>query len=187
MSIVSTSDFRKGLKIEHEGEPYLIVDFVHYKPGKGGAFVRATVKNLINGKTVEITWRSGEKVKRPDLEEKEFQYLYREGDAFNFMDNGTYEQVTINQDQLGLAGDYMKENAVYRLMSFNGKVISVEPPMFMELEIIETEPGIRGDTVTGGSKPAILETGKRVMVPLFVNQGEVIRVDTRTADYLERV
>lgn len=185
--MISTSDFRKGMKIEHESEPYQILDFVHYKPGKGGAFVRATVKNLLNGKIVEITWRSGEKVRKPDLIEKEYQYLYSDGDTYNFMDNQSFEQFPVTREQLGDTLAWLKENENYRLMNFNGQVIAVEPPIFMELEIVETEPGVRGDTVTGANKPAVLETGKKIQVPLFVNQNERVRVDTRTGEYLERV
>ncbi|ADU66310.1 elongation factor P [Desulfurispirillum indicum] len=186
--MITTSDFRKGMKIEHEGEPYSIIDFVHYKPGKGGAFVRATVRNLLSNKIIEITWRSGEKVKKPDLDERMYQYLYSDGDdAYHFMDNGTYEQITLNGSQIENAKDFMKENENYQIMMFNGKAISVEPPTFMELLIAKAEPGLRGDTATAGTKPAILETGKKIQVPLFVNEGEVVKVDTRTAEYLERV
>ncbi|MBB5022564.1 elongation factor P [Desulfurispira natronophila] len=185
--MITTSDFRKGMKIEHENEPYTILDFVHYKPGKGGAFIRATVRNLLSGKIVEITWRSGEKVKRPDLDERSYQYLYSDGDTYHFMDNTTFDQIPLTADQVGNAREYMKENENFQIMIYNGRPIAVEPPIFMELLITSSEPGLKGDTATGGTKPAILETGKKIQVPLFVNEGESVKVDTRTGEYLERV
>ena len=183
----STAEFKKGLKIELEGKPFLIVDFQHVKPGKGGAFVRTKLKNMINGRVVEQTFRSGEKVGRPDLEEKEMQYLYREGDNFVFMDNATYEQVYLSKEQLGEQAQFLQENINIKLLYFNKEPLGLELPNFVELKVTSTEPGFKGDTATGGSKPATLETGALIQVPLFIAEGDRIRVDTRTGSYMERV
>lgn len=183
----STADFRKGLKIEWEGKPYLIVDFQHVKPGKGGAFVRTKLKNMISGRVIDQTFRSGEKVGIPDLEEKEMQYLYREGDQFVFMDNDTYDQVYLTREQIGEQAQFLQENINIKLLYFKKEPIGLELPNFVELTVTATEPGIKGDTATGGNKPATLETGAVIQVPLFVSEGDRIRVDTRTGEYLERV
>jgi elongation factor P len=183
----STPDFRKGLKIEINGEPFTMVDFLHVKPGKGGAFVRTTLKSLISGNVIERTFRSGEKVDKPDLEEKQMQYLYESEGEFHFMDQETYEQSFLTQDQLGDARNYLQENIVVTVLFHNGKPIGVEVPIFVELAVSQTEPGVRGDTASGGSKPAVLETGMTVQVPLFVNEGDVLKIDTRTGKYMERV
>ncbi len=183
----STPDFRKGLKIELNGEPFTIVDFLHVKPGKGGAFVRTTLKSLISGNVLERTFRSGEKVDKPDLEEKAMQFLYESGGEFHFMDMETYEQLFLTEDQLGDNRGYLQENVVCTLLFHNGKPIGVEVPIFVELAVASTEPGVRGDTASGGSKPATLTTGLVVQVPLFVDEGEVLKVDTRTGKYIERV
>ena len=184
---VSTADFRKGLKIELEGEPYTIVDFLHVKPGKGGAFVRTKLKSLVTGNVIDKTFRSGEKVQSPALDERNMQYLYREGERYHFMDSETYEEFTLTQDQLGEHKDFLGENIEVKVLFHNEKAIGVELPIFVELKIVRTEPGVRGNTASGGSKPATLETGTVIQVPLFLNEGDVIKVDTRTGEYIERV
>ncbi len=183
----STAEFKKGLKIELEGKPFLIVDFQHVKPGKGGAFVRTKLKNMINGRVIDQTFRSGEKVGRPDLEEKEMQYLYREGDNFVFMDNATYDQVYLSKDQIGEQTQFLQENINIKLLYFNKEPLGLELPNFVELKVTSTEPGFKGDTATGGNKPATLETGAVIQVPLFIAEGDLIKVDTRTGSYMERV
>jgi len=182
----STGDFKKGLKIELDGTPYVIVDFLHVKPGKGGAFVRTKIKNLMTGKVLDQTFRSGEKVKRPDLVEREMQYLYREGDNFNLMDNETYEQVALTAEQLGDAVLFLVENMNVNVLFFNQQPVAVDLPTFVELEVAQTEPGVKGDTASGGSKPATLESGAVLQVPLFINEGDRVKVDTRTGSYIER-
>ena len=183
----STSEFRKGLKIELDGKPYIMVDFQHVKPGKGGAFVRTKLRNLATGAVIERTFRSGEKVDKPDLEEKEMQYLYKDDDGYQFMDMETFEQVFITADQVGESADFLKDGLELTVLYHDNKPISLELPNFVELKIIETKPGVKGDTASGGSKPAKLETGLVVQVPLFLEEGEVLRIDTRTGEYIERV
>jgi len=183
----STAQFRKGLKIEMSGEPFVIVDFQHVKPGKGGAFVRTKIKSLTSGNVLDKTFRSGEKVDVPDLEEKKMSYLYRDESGYCFMDTQTYDQMTLKEDQIGEAIDYLKENIEVEVLFHNAIPIGIDLPMFLELEIVETDPGIRGNTASGGSKPAKLETGITVSVPLFLNEGDIIKVDTRTGEYIERV
>lgn len=183
----STADFKKGLKIEIDGTPYVIVDFLHVKPGKGGAFVRTKLKNLLTGRVIDQTFRAGERVRRPDLMEREMQYLYREGDNFYMMDNETFDQIFLTGEQLGDARLFLKENLNVKVLFFNRQPVAVELPTFVELAVAETEPGVRGDTATGGSKPATLETGAVIQVPLFVEQGDMVKVDTRTGEYIERV
>jgi elongation factor P len=183
----STAEFKKGLKIELDGVPYTIVDFQHVKPGKGGAFVRTKLKSLLTGRVLDQTFRSGEKVKRPDLMEREMEYLYREGDSFCMMDNETYEQMMLTADQVGEARLYLTENLNVKILFFNQQPVGVEVPLFVELEVAQTEPGVKGDTAAGGTKPAILESGVSIQVPLFINEGDRVRVDTRTGTYIERV
>jgi elongation factor P len=183
----STAEFKKGLKIELDGVPYAIVDFQHVKPGKGGAFVRTKLKSLLTGRVLDQTFRSGEKVKRPDLMEREMQYLYREGDTFCMMDNETYEQIMITEDQVGEAGLYLTENLDVKILFFNQQPVGVELPLFVQLEVAQTEPGVKGDTAAGGTKPATLESGVTIQVPLFISEGERVKVDTRTGTYIERV
>lgn len=183
----STAEFKKGLKIEIDGTPYLIVDFQHVKPGKGGAFVRTKLKNLLNGRVVDQTFRSGEKVEKPDLMEREMQYLYREGDRYCMMDNETYEQIMLTEEQVGEARLYLIENLNVEVLFFNQAPLAVELPNFVELEVAQTEPGFKGDTAAGGTKPATLESGATVQVPLFISEGDRVRVDTRTGNYIERV
>jgi elongation factor P len=182
----STGDFKKGLKIEIDGIPYAIVDFLHVKPGKGGAFVRTKIKNLMTGKVLDQTFRSGEKVKRPDLAEREMQFLYRDGDSFFMMDNETYEQLALTSEQLGDAVLYLIENLNLKVLFFNQQPVAVEVPNFVELTVAQAEPGVKGDTASGGTKPATLESGAVIQVPLFINEGDRVRVDTRTGTYIER-
>jgi len=184
--MISAGEFRKGITIEIDNYVYVIVDFQHVKPGKGAAFVRTKIKNIMNGSVLERTFNPNEKVPRANVETKEMQYLYNDGDMFHFMDTKTYEQIALNSDQVGDAMKYVKENMSVTMKFFKGAPFSVEPPNFVELKIIQTEPGVKGDTVTGASKPATLETGAVVNVPLFINEGEVIRVDTRSDEYMER-
>jgi elongation factor P len=183
----STAEFKKGLKIELDGVPYAIVDFQHVKPGKGGAFVRTKLKSLLSGRVLDQTFRSGEKVKRPDLMEREMQYLYREGDRFCMMDNETYEQIMLTEDQVGEARLFLTENLDVKILFFNQQPVAVELPLFVQLEVAQTEPGVKGDTAAGGTKPATLESGVTIQVPLFISEGERVKVDTRTGIYIERV
>jgi elongation factor P len=185
--LLSTSDFRNGLKIEVEGEPYAIVEFQHVKPGKGGAFVRTKLKGIKTGSVIDRTFRSGEKFNEPNMEEREMQYLYASGDQYFFMDNQTYEQIAITEEDLGEGKKYLKENMSVKILLYNEKPIGVEVPMFVELKIVKTDPGVRGDTASGGTKPATLETGAVIKVPLYMNEGEIIKVDTRIGEYIERV
>jgi elongation factor P len=183
----STTDFRKGLKVEIGGEPFVIVDFQHVKPGKGGAFVRTRLKSLVSGNVIDQTFRSGDRVDKPDLEEREMQFLYQTGEEFHFMDTQTYEQLFLSAEHLGESKDYLKENCVIKALFHNKKPIGVEVPMFVELKIVKSDPGIRGDTATGATKPATLESGAIIQVPLFVEEGDVVRIDTRTREYITRV
>jgi elongation factor P len=183
----STAEFKKGLKIELDGVPYVIADFQHVKPGKGGAFVRTKLKSLLTGRVLDQTFRSGEKVKRPDLVERQMQYLYREGDRYCMMDNETYEQIMLTEDQVGEARLYLKENLDVNILFFNQEPVALEVPLFVELEVAQTEPGLKGDTAAGGTKPATLESGVTIQVPLFISEGERVKVDTRTGTYIERV
>jgi elongation factor P len=183
----STADFKKGLKIEIDGAPYTIVEFLHVKPGKGGAFVRTKIKNLMTGKVLDQTFRSGEKLKRPDLVEREMQFLYREGDSFYMMDNETYEQLALTSEQLGDSVLYLIENLNLKVLFFNQQPVAVEIPNFVELTVAQAEPGVKGDTASGGTKPATLESGAVIQVPLFINEGDQVKVDTRTGTYIERV
>ena len=182
----STTDFRKGLKIEMDGEPYVIVEVNHVKPGKGAAFVKTRIKSLVSGNVNDINFRSGDKVDTPNIEEKKMQFMYSDGDEYHFMDQTTYDQVMIHKENLGESVNYLHEDLDVEVLFFNDNAIGVETPTFVVLEITETEPGIRGDTATGGSKTATLETGKAINVPLFVEQGDCVKVDTRTGEYMER-
>ena len=185
--MISAGDFRNGITIEFEGNVYQIIEFQHVKPGKGAAFVRTKLKNIINGGVVEKTFRPTEKCPQARIDRKDMQYLYSDGDLFNFMDTETYDQIALNADAVGDALKFVKENEMVKICSYNGNVFAIEPPLFVELAITDTEPGFKGDTATGATKPAIVETGAKVMVPLFVDQGEVIKIDTRTGEYLSRV
>lgn len=183
---VSTAEFRKGLRIVFDGQPYAIIDFQHVKPGKGGAFVRTKLKHMTAGRVIDNTFRSGEKVELVDFEEKHMQFLYSD-DRYHFMDMETYEQVSLSADEVGDAREYLKENTEVEVLYIDGAPVTVELPNFAELRIVRTDPGVRGDTAQGGSKPATLETGAVVQVPLFLNEGDVVKVDTRTGQYLGRV
>ena len=186
--MISTSDFRKGLKVEYKGEPCEIVDFQHVKMGRGGAIVRTKLKNLKTGAVLEETFRSGEKLERPGLEEKTMQYLYSQGDEFYFMDLETYEQIPLTPSLLGESKNFLKESMTVKILYHRDVPISVEVPTFVELVVTKTDPaGFRGDTASGGGKPATLETGAVVKVPFHINEGDVIKVDTRTSEYIERV
>ena len=185
--MISAGDFRNGITLEIDGNVYQIMEFQHVKPGKGAAFVRTKIKNVMNGGVVEKTFRPTEKFPAARIDRVDMQYLYSDGDLYNFMDVNTYEQVALNQETIGDALKFVKENEMCKICSYNGKVFSVEPPLFVELEITDTEPGFKGDTATGATKPAVVETGATVYVPLFVNQGDKIKIDTRTGEYLSRV
>ncbi len=184
--MLSTTDFRRGLKIEMDGVPYEIVDFLHVKPGKGGAFIRTKLKNMINGRVVENTFRSGEKMVKPDLESRDMQYLYRESDAFVFMDMGNYEQLHVDLDHLGEKGGYLKDGMELKMLLYKGQPLDIDLPASVVLEVTDTEPGVKGDTVSGATKPAVVESGITVNVPLFINIGDKIKVDTRTGAYIGR-
>ncbi len=182
----STTDFRNGLKIEFGGEPYVIVFFQHVKPGKGGAFVRTKLKNLKTGAVLENTFRSGDKVNKPDLDEREMQFMYLMENAYHFMDTKTYEQIYLDREHMGDAANYMIENLPVKILFYRGEPIGIDLPIFIDLQIVETEPGLKGDTVSGATKSARLESGAGVQVPLFLNVGDRIKVDTRTGTYIER-
>jgi elongation factor P len=184
--MISTNDLRTGLTIEVDGEVYSVVAFQHVKPGKGAAFVRTKLKNMRTGRVIEQTFRAGQKVNRAHIERKEMQYLYREAESFVFMDNETYDQVSITEEQLGDNINYLQENMNIFVLTYNGELMGIDLPHSVELEVASTEPGVRGDTASGATKAATLETGFVIQVPLFVEEGDVVRVDTRTGEYLER-
>ena len=185
--VIDTSEFRNGLKILVDGDPFEIVEFQHVKPGKGSAFVRTRIRNLISGRVLEPTFKSGEKVGRPDMEEKEMQYLYKEGEHYVFMDSKTFDQTHIDDKGLGDAKNYLKENENAKVLFWNGRAITVSMPNAVELKVTKCDPGVRGDTVSGALKPATLETGYTLNVPLFINEGDTLRIDTRTGAYITRV
>ncbi len=185
--MVSAGDFRNGITVEIDGNIYQIIEFQHVKPGKGAAFVRTKLKNIISGGVVERTFRPTEKFENAHIDRVDMQYLYSDGDLYYFMDVNTYDQIALNQDQIGDALKFVKENEMVKICSYKGNVFSVEPPLFVELEVTDTEPGFKGDTATGATKPATVETGATVNVPLFVDQGDKIKIDTRTGEYLSRV
>lgn len=185
--MISAGDFRNGITIELDNNIYQIIEFQHVKPGKGAAFVRTKLKNIINGGVVEKTFRPTEKCPQARIDRKDMQYLYSDGDLFHFMDVENYEQIALNTEAIGDALKFVKENEMCKVCSHNGNVFAVEPPLFVELEITDTEPGFKGDTATGATKPAVVETGATVYVPLFVDQGDKIKIDTRTGEYLSRV
>ena len=185
--MISAGDFRNGVTIELEGNIFQIIEFQHVKPGKGAAFVRTKLKNIKSGGVVEKTFRPTEKCPQARIDRKDMQYLYSDGDLFYFMDVESYDQIALAQDAIGDALTFVKENEMCKVCSHNGNVFAVEPPLFVELVITDTEPGFKGDTATGATKPATLETGAQINVPLFIDQGETIRVDTRTGEYLSRV
>ena len=185
--MISAGDFRNGITLEIEGNVYQILEFQHVKPGKGAAFVRTKLKNIINGGVVEKTFRPTEKFPAARIDRVDMQYRYSDGDLFHFMNTETFDQIALNADDIGDALKFVKENEMVKICSYNGNVFAVEPPLFVELEITDTEPGFKGDTATGATKPATVETGAVVSVPLFVEQGDKIKIDTRTGEYLSRV
>ncbi|WP_312503333.1 elongation factor P [Lacrimispora sp.] len=185
--MISAGDFRNGITLEIDGTVYQIMEFQHVKPGKGAAFVRTKIKDVVNGGVVERTFRPTEKFPQARIDRLDMQYLYADGDLHNFMDTNTYEQVALAPDVIGDALKFVKENETVKVCSYNGKVYSVEPPLFVELVITDTEPGFKGDTAQGATKPATVETGAVVYVPLFVEQGDKIKIDTRSGEYLSRV
>jgi len=185
--MISAGDFRNGITLEIEGNVYQIMEFQHVKPGKGAAFVRTKLRNIINGGVIEKTFRPTEKFPAARIDRVDMQYLYSDGDLFHFMNTETYDQIALNADDIGDALKFVKENEMCKVCSYNGKVFAVEPPLFVELEITDTEPGFKGDTATGATKPATVETGAVVYVPLFVEQGDKTKIDTRIGEYLSRV
>ncbi|MDH5564644.1 MAG: elongation factor P [Nitrospirota bacterium] len=185
--MISTAEFRNGTRLELDGQPFYIVEFQHVKPGKGPAFVRTKLKGYKTGNVIDRTFRSGEKFEEPNLDECEMQFLYCAGDEYSFMDTTSYEQVNYSKSQLGDNVDLLKENTIVKILLYQGEPISVDLPIFMELKVVETDPGIRGDTASGGTKPATVETGATVKVPLYLESGEIIKIDTRTRAYVERV
>ena len=184
--MISAGDFRNGITLEIEGNVVQILEFQHVKPGKGAAFVRTKLKNIISGGVIEKTFRPTEKFPAARIDRVEMQYLYSDGDLWHFMNTETYDQIALNSDDIGDSLKFVKENEMVKVCSHNGKVFAVEPPLFVELEITDTEPGFKGDTATGATKPATVETGAVVYVPLFIEQGERIKIDTRSGEYLSR-
>jgi elongation factor P len=187
IKMISAGDFRNGVTIEIEGNVCQIVEFQHVKPGKGAAFVRTKYKNIITGAVLEKSFRPTEKFPQARIDRVDMSYLYNDGDLYNFMNTETYDQVALTKEQVGDSLKFVKENEVVKVCSWNGNVYAIEPPLFVELEVIETEPGFAGNTAQGATKPATVETGAQVMVPLFVNQGDKLKIDTRTGEYLSRV
>jgi len=185
--MISAGDFRNGITIELDNNIFQIIEFQHVKPGKGAAFVRTKLKNIKSGGVVEKTFRPTEKCPQARIDRKDMQYLYSDGDLYHFMDQETFEQIALNEESVGDALKFVKENDICKVCSHNGSVFAIEPPLFVELEITETEPGFKGDTATGATKPAVVETGATVYVPLFVELGDKIKIDTRTGEYLSRV
>lgn len=185
--MILAGDLRKGSKLLYRGEPYVVIDYQHVKPGKGGAYMRTKMKNLISGLVHEETFRSEEKLQVPDLQYKEMLYIYEQDGLYEFLDQDTYEQIALNKEQIEDILPFLKEQSIYTVLYFNDRPIAVNPPLFMELKVTETTPGVKGDTAQGGSKSATLETGLVLQVPLFVNEGDLIKVDTRDSKYIERV
>ncbi|MEA4831448.1 Elongation factor P [bioreactor metagenome] len=184
--MVVAGDFRNGVTFEMDGNVMQVIEFQHVKPGKGAAFVRTKLRNVISGTVLEKTFNPSDKYPPAYIDRKEMQYLYNDGDLYYFMDTESFEQIPINKNVLGEGFKFIKEEMVVKVLSYNGNVYGIEPPMFVTLKISETEPGIRGDTATGGSKPATLETGAQIRVPFFINEGDTVKIDTRTGEYLER-
>ena len=185
--MVTAGDFKNGITLEMDNAIWQIIEFQHVKPGKGAAFVRTKLKNIVSGGVVEKSFRPTEKFTLAHIERKEYQYLYDDGDLYNFMDTETYDQIALSKEIVGVSLKFVKENEMVKLCSHNGNVFAIEPPITVELVITESEPGVKGDTATGATKPAIVETGAKILVPLFVNQGDTVKIDTRTGEYLSRV
>jgi elongation factor P len=184
--MVSTNEFKTGLTVTIDNDPWQVVEFQHVKPGKGAAFVRAKMRNLATGAVVERTFNAGERLPNANIDRRDMQYLYQEGDMYVFMDNETYEQLELSKEQLGNGINFLKENMDVKVTSFEGRILGVELPNTVELVVVETEPGIRGDTATGGNKPATMDTGYVVKVPLFINEGDHLLIDTRSGEYIQR-
>jgi elongation factor P len=184
--MITAGDFRNGITFELDGQVFQVVEFQHVKPGKGAAFVRTKLKNVITGATIEKTFSPTDKMPKAHIDRKDMQYLYNDGDLYYFMDVETFEQLPVNAEQVGEQLKFVKENMVCKILSFKGNIFGIEPPTFVELEVTHTEPGFKGDTATGATKPATVETGAVIKVPLFINEGDIIRVDTRTGEYMER-
>ncbi len=185
--MISAGEFRNGITIEFEGNIYQVIEFQHVKPGKGAAFVRTKLKNIKSGGVIEKSFRPTEKCPTAHIERSEMQYLYQDGDLYNYMNTETYDQVALTADAVGDTMKFVKENEMVKMLSHNGEIFAIEPPLFVELEVTETEPGFKGNTSTGATKPAVVETGAQVNVPLFVEIGDKIQIDTRTGEYLKRV
>ncbi len=185
--MITAGEFKTGKTIEYDGEVYRIIDFQHVKPGKGAAFVRTKMKDIRNGGVIETSFRATEKFEEAQIDRIDMQYLYKDGDTYNFMNNETYDQVGLTEDDIADVMKFVKEEMTVKVLSYKGQIFSVEPPLFVELEVTETEPGFKGNTSTGATKPCIVETGAQVMVPLFVEIGDVLQIDTRTGEYLKRV
>jgi len=185
--MIEAGELRKGLKILLDGEPYIITEFQFVKPGKGQALYKCKLKNMINGTQFDRTWRSGEKFEKAEIEEHSMQFLYADDDAFHFMNTETYDQVALTADQVGDAQNFLTENLIVQILFFESSAIGITVPNFVELKIVQSDPGMKGDTATGATKPATMETGYTLQVPLFVDQDEVIKIDTRTGEYVERV
>lgn len=184
--MISAGEFRNGVTMEFEGSPYVILEFQHVKPGKGAAFVRTKIKNLKTGAVLEKTFRPNEKMPKAHIDRQDMQYLYSDGDLFHFMNAENFEQIAVNASEVGDSLKFVKENDVVKILAYGGQVFGIEPALFVELKITETEPGFAGNTAQGATKPAILETGAQIQVPLFINQDEVVKIDTRTGEYLGR-
>ena len=184
--MINASDFRNGVTIEMDNGIWTVVSFLHVKPGKGAAFVRTKLKNIVTGAVIERTFNPTDKMAKAHIETKEMQYLYNDGDLYYFMNMENFEQIAVNASEVGDTLKFVKENEMVKILSYEGEVFGIEPPLFVELEITDTEPGFAGNTATGATKPATVETGAQVQVPLFINQGEVIKIDTRTGEYLGR-
>lgn len=185
--MISAGDFRNGVTLEIDGKVYQVLEFQHVKPGKGAAFVRTKLKDIVGGGVIERSFRPTEKFPTARIDRVDMQYLYNDGDLYYFMNTETYDQVALSKDVIGDSLKFVKDNEMVKIVSHNGNTFAVEPPLFVELEVTDTEPGVRGDTATGATKPAIVETGAQVVVPLFVNLGDKIKIDTRSGEYLSRV
>ena len=185
--MISAGEFRNGVTFDLDGQVFQVIEFMHVKPGKGAAFVRTKIKNVMTGATVERTFNPSDKMPRANIERKDMQYLYNDNTLYYFMDVVSYEQIPINGETLGDSLRFVKENTVVMVLTYNGNVFGIEPPNFVELEVTQTDPGFKGDTATGATKAAVVETGATVKVPLFINESDVIRIDTRSGDYMERV
>ncbi|MCL2057473.1 MAG: elongation factor P [Oscillospiraceae bacterium] len=184
--MISAGEFRNGVTFELDGQVFQVIEFQHVKPGKGAAFVRTKLRNMITGATVERTFNPSDKMDNAHVERKDMQYMYTDGNLYYFMDTETYDQIPLNAETVGDALKFVKEEIIVKVLSHNDNVFGIEPPFFVELQITETEPGFRGDTATGATKPAVVETGAVIKVPLFIEVGEVVRIDTRTGEYMER-